>query len=76
MSAIVNDSISSCYSQAYVLYLEPLWKMWRDENHLKESKSKSFQGTSLSVQCLRLCASDAGDLGSVPGGGTKIPNAM
>ena len=33
-------------------------------------------GTSLVVQWLRLCVSNAGGLGSIPGGGTKIPHAM
>ena len=31
-------------------------------------------GTSLVVQWLRLCAPNAGGLGSIPGGGTKIPH--
>ena len=33
-------------------------------------------GTSLVVQWLRLCASSAGSMGSIPGQGTKIPHAM
>ena len=33
-------------------------------------------GTSLVVQWLRLCASYAGGLGSVPGQGTKISHAV
>ena len=33
------------------------------------------QGTSLAVQWLRLCASNAGDMGLIPGRGTKIPHA-
>ena len=32
-------------------------------------------GTSLAVQRLRLCASNAGDAGLTPGRGTKIPHA-
>ena len=32
-------------------------------------------GTSRVVQWLRLCASNTGDAGSIPGQGTKIPNA-
>ena len=32
-------------------------------------------GTSLAVQWLRLCTSTAGDPGSIPGRGTKIPHA-
>ena len=31
-------------------------------------------GASLVVQWLRLCASKAGGMGSIPGGGTKIPH--
>ena len=33
-------------------------------------------GTSLVVQWLRLCASNAGGTCSIPGGGTKIPHAV
>ena len=33
------------------------------------------EGTSLEVQQLRLCAPTAGAVGSIPGGGTKIPHA-
>ena len=33
-------------------------------------------GTSLEVQGLGLCASTAGDMGSIPGQRTKIPHAM
>ena len=42
------------------------------------SKRKCFRngrGTSLAAQWLRLCTSTAGDMGSIPGGGTKIPHA-
>ena len=38
---------------------------------------KTVGGTSLVVQWLRLHASNAGaGVGSIPGGGTKIPHAM
>ena len=37
--------------------------------------SKMGPGTSLVVQWLRLRASNAGCVGSVPGWGTKIPHA-
>ena len=33
-------------------------------------------GTSLAVQWLRLGASNAGGMGSIPGWGTKIPHAV
>ena len=33
-------------------------------------------GTSLTVQWLRLCVSNAGAVGSIPGWGTKIPHAV
>ena len=33
-------------------------------------------GTSLAVQWLRLCPSNAGGKGSIPGQGTKIPHAV
>ena len=32
--------------------------------------------TSLVVQWLRICASTAGDVGLIPGWGTKIPHAI
>ena len=34
-----------------------------------------YCGTSLAVQWLRLCASNAGGMGSIPSQGTKIPHA-
>ena len=37
---------------------------------------KVIPGTSPVVQWLRLCASNAGGMGSIPGGGTKIPHAV
>ena len=42
-----------------------------------KSKHKNYQaGTSQVVQWLRLCAANAGDVGSIPSGATKIPHAM
>ena len=41
----------------------------------KKKKLNCFSGTSLAVHWLRLCAPNAGGVGSVPGGGTKIPDA-
>ncbi|XP_033257416.1 uncharacterized protein C19orf44 homolog isoform X2 [Orcinus orca] len=38
-------------------------------------KKTGCPGTSLAVQWLRLCASNAGGVGSIPGWGTKIPHA-
>ena len=35
-----------------------------------------MDGTSLAVQGLRLCASNAGGMGSIPGRGIKIPHAV
>ena len=34
-----------------------------------------MNGNSLVVQLLRLCAPNAGGMGSIPGQGTKIPHA-
>ena len=42
---------------------------------LKSIRSLDLPGTSLAGQSLRLWASDAEAAGSIPGGGTKIPNA-
>ena len=41
----------------------------------KKKKLNCFSGTSLAVHWLRLCAPNAGGVSSVPGGGTKIPDA-
>ena len=40
----------------------------------KEEFLKEGRGTSLAVQWLRLRASTAGGVGSIPGRGTKIPH--
>ena len=40
-----------------------------------EMSNQILCGTSLVDQCLRLCASNAGGAGSIPGRGTKIPQA-
>ena len=45
-----------------------------DQNHL-ECLSKICQGTSLVVQWLGLCASNAGVIGTIPGWETKILHA-
>ena len=39
-------------------------------------KKNEILGTSLAVQWLRLCASNAGAVGSIPPQGTKIPHAV
>ena len=36
----------------------------------------TIQGTSVAVQWLRFCPSNAGSAGSIPGQGTKIPHAV
>ena len=42
-----------------------------------KSKHENYQaGTSQVVQWLKLCAANAGDVGSIPSWGTKIPHAM
>ena len=41
----------------------------------RDIKKKEVIGTSLAVQGLRLCASNAGGAGLIPGRGTKIPHA-
>ena len=47
--------------------------------NLKRHKFNYFKnykrGTSLAVQWLALCASNAGGVGSIPGWGTRIPHA-
>ena len=39
-------------------------------------KKMKFPWTSLAVQWLRICASNAGGTGSIPGQETKIPHPM
>ena len=46
-----------------------------DDNVLKYSSKNVCSGVSLVVQWLRLHTSSAGDSGSIPGQGTKIPDA-
>ena len=41
----------------------------------KKKKDEDFLGTSLAVQWLRLHASNARGVGSIPGQGTKCPHA-
>ena len=38
-------------------------------------RQETSQATSLVVQWLRLSAPSAGDMGSIPGQGTKLPSA-
>ena len=45
------------------------------EENVLYFKKKLFLGNSLAVQWLGLCASTAGDTGSIPGRGTKILHA-
>ena len=49
----------------------PVWLS--DITHIIENNN---DGTSLAVQGLRLCAANAKDVGSIPGGGAKIPHAV
>ena len=42
---------------------------------MKATDNLKYVWNSLVVQWLRLCASTAGDAGSIPGQGTKIPHA-
>ena len=44
--------------------------------HIYSLVEMTSQGISLVVQWLRLHASSAGGLGSIPGQGTKIPHAV
>ena len=50
-----------------------------DENYREKvspGKEKRHMGTSLVIQCLRLCASNPVGAGSVPGWGTKFVYAV
>ena len=52
--------------------------VWDVTDTLQVTKMKKniISGTSLVVQWLRLCAPNAGGMGSIPGLGTKIPHAV
>ena len=43
---------------------------------MQKFSEKNKCGISLVVQWLRLCTSNAGDTGSTPGQGIKIPHAV
>ena len=43
---------------------------------IKKNEKKPIKGTSLVVQWLRLCASTAGGMGSIPGQGIKILHGL
>ena len=45
-------------------------------NNPKTEIKKTILGTSPMVQWLRLCASNAGVMGLIPGQGTKIPHEL
>ena len=53
------------------------WMALTTEERLEEGGVKSqLRGTSLAVQWLRICTFTVGAVGSVPGWGIRIPNAM
>ena len=60
--------------------LSELWAVYnldiRGSDNTEILSKKSYEGTSLAVQWLRLHASTAGDVGSIPDRGTKIPHAV
>ena len=50
---------------------------WRDGSGSGGGQeATTFSGTSLAAQWLRLCVSNAGGMGSIPGRGTKIPYTL
>ena len=52
-----------------------LKELEKEKKKPKVSRIKKITGTSLAVQWLGLWASTAGDMGLIPGRGTKIPHA-
>ena len=52
--------------------IKTLWHYDLSENI---NKNEKILGLPLWVQWLRFCASNAGGMGLIPGGGTKIPHA-
>ena len=61
--AICNKAISEDFQELKI-------------NMKLQIKNIAQEGTSLAVQWLRLCGSNAGAMGSIPGWGTKIPHAV
>ena len=54
-----------------------LYKLIKSEFYITYCDFKTYQaGTALVVQWLRLHALNAGDSGSIPGRGTKVPQAI
>ena len=53
-----------------------LSKREKNQEAALQGNVKNIPGTSLTVQQLRLYASNAGHTGSIPGLGTKIPHAL
>ena len=77
VSSLRKDSQSltrtSLFSYAALLWLKYRKEIWP---HVDMQLEKGGLGTSLVVQWLRLCTSIARGTGSIPGRGTKIPQAV
>ena len=64
-----------CFHQALFSFCIVLWGNGDFEEKMELVKSTyEVLGTSLAVQWLRLCTSNAGGIVSIPGQGTKIPH--
>ena len=60
----------------HLSYSQPVLNSLRNSHRItSEIKNLQNHGTCLAVQWLKLLISNAGDAGSIPGGGTKIPHA-
>ena len=70
-------SLSHSLPSRYILAVESSIPQLLSVHNLEANYFiKNIRGTSLAVQWLRLCASNAGGVGSIPGAGTKIPHAL
>ena len=62
-------------TESSLIFLEKWWELTYEKAFIYHDVKKAELETSLAVQWLRLHASSAGGMGSIPGRGTKIPQA-
>ena len=69
-----SSKIQSQHRKISCISIHKQWAIFKG-NYVSISNSIKKNRTSLAVQHLRLCASTAGDGGSIPGQGARIPHA-
>ena len=76
-----SRSLASSWGKRKAVDLKAKFSKEKEKGFLRISKAAFYISrtkalrTSLAVQWLRLCTSNAGGMGSIPGQGTKIPHA-